>query len=335
MDKTSVVKVYGLKKYFDLRGNFLETLFSKKENFLKAVDGINLDIKKGEVFGLVGESGCGKTTTARLIMGLIKPSGGKVYIESVDLFGIKDKIIKKQLTFKMTMIPQDPYEHLSPWLTVEKALVEPLRIHNIFSNKYEELDRVVEIMEIVDLTPVKMLLPKYPYELSGGQRQRVVIARALILNPELIIADEPVSMIDMSIRAGIINLLLELRKKYSLTLILITHDIAIARHMCDRIAVMYLGKIVEKGSVDNIIDNSLHPYTKALISAVPIPDPEIMTGEIPIKGRIPSPTEIPFGCRFNTRCISAEDLCRREEPELLEVGKNHFVACHLHVDIHS
>ena len=328
MDKNSVVKVYGLKKYFDLRGNFLETLFSKKENFLKAVDGINLDIKKGEVFGLVGESGCGKTTTARLIMGLIKPSGGKVYIESVDLFGIKDKIIKKQLTFKMTMIPQDPYEHLSPWLTVERALVEPLRIHNIFSNKYEELDRVVEIMEIVDLTPVKMLLPKYPYELSGGQRQRVVIARALLLNPIFMVADEPVSMIDVSLRLGILNLLLDLREKYSLTCLFITHDIAVARYMSDSIGVMYLGKIVEKGPAEIIIKKPLHPYTQALISAVPVPDPKIKVQPPPIKERIPTATDLPPGCRFNPRCPYAKDLCRKKEPELLEIKKDHAVACH-------
>jgi len=328
MERKAIIKVRDLKKWFDLRESFLEAIFSREGRYLKAVDGINFDIKEGEIFGLVGESGCGKTTTGRLLMNFIKPTSGKVYFEDIDLFAIKDKVELRNLSLKRQMIFQDPYEYLSPWLTVYETLAEPLRIHSMVKDKDEELDRVVEIMEIVSLTPIKMLLPKYPYELSGGQRQRVVIARALLLNPIFMVADEPVSMIDVSLRLGILNLLLDLREKYSLTCLFITHDIAVARYMSDSIGVMYLGKIVEKGPAEIIIKKPLHPYTQALISAVPVPDPKIKVRPPPIKGRIPTATDLPTGCRFNPRCPYAKDLCRKKEPELLEVKKDHAIACH-------
>lgn len=327
METDTIVKVQGLKKWFDLSSGIVESLLSRKERYVKAVDGVTFDIKRGEIFGLVGESGCGKTTTGRLIMGATEPTEGKVFFDGVDLTTIKGQEEVKKLALKRQMIFQDPYEYLSPWLTVKDTLAEPLRIHHLVSDKDEEIEKVLEIMETVDLTPVEMLLPKYPYELSGGQRQRVVIARALLLNPSFIVADEPVSMLDVSIRVGILNLLLDMKRKFSITSLFITHDIAISRYMSDRIGVMYLGKIVETGPTETIINKPLHPYTQALLLAVPVPDPKIVRLEIPIKGKIPTSTYEFSGCRFAPRCPYAEDHCAREESELVEVANDHFVAC--------
>lgn len=327
MESNTLVKVQNLKKWFDLSSSFVESILSREQRYVKAVDGITFDIKKGEIFGLVGESGCGKTTTGRLIMGATKPTQGQVLFDGVDLTTIKEREEVKKLALKRQMIFQDPYEYLSPWLTVKDTLAEPLRIHGLVNDTDEELEKVYEIMETVDLTPVEMLLPKYAYELSGGQRQRVVIARALLLNPSFIVADEPVSMLDVSIRVGILNLLLEMRKNFSITSLFITHDIAVSRYMCDRIGVMYLGKIVESGPTDKIINEPLHPYTQALISAVPVPDPKIGRSEIPIKGRIPTFAYNFPGCRFSPRCPYAQEHCEKGESELIEVSKDHFVAC--------
>jgi peptide/nickel transport system ATP-binding protein len=295
---------------------------------VKAVDGVTFDIKKGEIFGLVGESGCGKTTMGRLIMNSIEPTSGHIYFEGEDVSNVKTIEEVMVLALKKQMIFQDPYEYLSPWLTVQGTLAEPLGIHKLVQNKEEALSRIKEVMETVDLMPVDMLLPKYAYELSGGQRQRLVIARALLLKPMFIVADEPVSMLDVSIRVGILNLLLEMRSKFNLTSLFITHDIAVSRYMCDRIGVMYLGKIVERGPSEVIIRKPLHPYTKALLTAVPIPNPKVRGLEIPIKGRIPTTEYDIIGCRFAPRCPYASDTCNSEEPELVEVDKDHFVACH-------
>jgi peptide/nickel transport system ATP-binding protein len=327
MEHDVLVKVEDLRKWFDLSSSIVESLLSREERFVKAVDGITFDIRRGEIFGLVGESGCGKTTTGRLIMGATEPTSGRVLFDGVDLSTIKEREEIKNLALKRQMIFQDPYEYLSPWLTVEKTLAEPLRIHDLTSSEEEEREKVLEIMETVDLTPTEMLLPKYAYELSGGQRQRVVIARALLLNPTFIVADEPVSMLDVSIRIGILNLLLEMKRKFSITSLFITHDIAVSRYMCDRIGVMYLGKIVERGPTETIINEPLHPYTQALLSAVPVPDPKIGRSEIPIKGRIPTSSYNFPGCRFAPRCPFAEDYCSEHESELVEVAKDHFVAC--------
>ena len=327
MERENVVKLQNVKKWFDVSSGIVESILSRKQKFVKAVDGVTFSIKKGEVFGLVGESGCGKTTTGRLIMGAIDSTEGKVFFDDVDISTIKNQEEMKNLALRRQMIFQDPYEYLSPWLTVKDTLAEPLGIHDLVRDKEEELDKVIEIMETVDLTPVDMLLPKYSYELSGGQRQRVMIARALLLNPYFIVADEPVSMLDVSIRMGILNLLLDMRDKFDLTLLFITHDIAVSRYMCDRIGVMYLGKIVERGPTETIINNPLHPYTQALLSAVPVPDPNIIRTEIPIIGRIPTISYDFLGCRFAPRCPYAEDQCSKLEPELIEVTNDHFVAC--------
>lgn len=322
-----IVIVKDLSKFYDLRTNFFESLFSKDERYLKAVDKISFNIMPGETFGLVGESGCGKTTTGRLIINTIRATGGQVFFEGTDLATVNDRESLKKLALKMQMIFQDPYEYLSPWLNVMDTLAEPLRIHNIIKEDQIE-DRVREAMETVGLAPVDMVLPKYSYQLSGGQRQRVGIARALMLNPTFLVADEPVSMLDVSIRVGVLNLLKELKNKFNLTSLFITHDIAVSRYMCDRIAVMYLGKIVEMAPAEDIISDPLHPYTQALIAAVPVPDPEIRNEDIPIKGRIPSSgVNLPPGCRFSPRCPYS-DSCDDVEPELIEIEKDRFVMCH-------
>jgi peptide/nickel transport system ATP-binding protein len=295
-----------LTKLYDLRSSFLESLFSKKERYLKAVDDIDFYIMPGETFGLVGESGCGKTTTGRLVINTIRPTSGQIFFEGTDLSTIRERESLKALALKMQMIFQDPYEYLSPWLKIKDTLAEPLLIHkSVDENQIET--KVREVMETVGLTPVDMILPKYEYQLSGGQRQRVMIARALMLNPKFIVADEPVSMLDVSIRVGVLNLLRELKKKFNLTSLFITHDIAVSRYMCDRIAVMYLGKIVEMGPAEDIISDPKHPYTQALIAAVPVPDPSIRNEWVPIKGRIPSSaSNLPPGCRFSPRCPYGE-----------------------------
>jgi len=316
-----------LTKLYDLRSSFLESLFSKKERYLKAVDDIDFHIMPGETFGLVGESGCGKTTTGRLVINTIRPTSGQIFFEGTDLSTIRERESLKALSLKMQMIFQDPYEYLSPWLKIKDTLAEPLRIHkSVDENQIET--KVREVMETVGLTPVDMILPKYEYQLSGGQRQRVMIARALMLNPKFIVADEPVSMLDVSIRVGVLNLLRELKKKFNLTSLFITHDIAVSRYMCDRVAVMYLGKIVEMGPTDDIISDPKHPYTQALMAAVPVPDPSIRNELVPIKGRIPSSaSNLPPGCRFSPRCPYGES-CKEEEPELVEIGKDRYVMCY-------
>ncbi len=319
--------VKDLSKLYDLRSNFFESLFSKEQRYLKAVDNISFNIMPGETFGLVGESGCGKTTTGRLLINTIRATSGQVIFEGTDLSTVHDRESLKKLALKIQMIFQDPYEYLSPWLNVSETLAEPLKIHK-YVEKNQIDDKVREVMETVGLTPVDMVLPKYSYQLSGGQRQRVGIARALMLNPKFLVADEPVSMLDVSIRVGVLNLLKELKKNFNLTSLFITHDIAVSRYMCDRIAVMYLGKIVEMGPTEDIISDPLHPYTQALIAAVPVPDPSIRNEEIPIKGRIPSSgVNLPPGCRFAPRCPYSES-CGNEEPELVEIGKDRFVMCH-------
>ena len=321
-----VMRIKNLKKYFELHIGMFK--FMGKPIYVKAVDGISFNIHKGEIVGLVGESGCGKTTTGRLLTRLEDPTEGSILFENIDIAKLKGKELKKYRR-NVQMIFQDPYESLNPRFTVLKTVMEPLIIHGIGETYDDKVEMVIRALEDAGLKPAEEYLSRFPHELSGGQRQRVAIARALVLNPQFIVADEPVSMLDVSIRAGVMNLMLDLRDKYGIPYLFITHDIAVARYMSDKIAVMYLGKIVEFGDTDDVVFNPLHPYTSALISAVPVPDPDHKHGRVEIKGEIPSPINLPSGCRFWPRCPYAQKgICDVKEPPLKEVTEGHFVACH-------
>lgn len=325
-----IIKVQNLKKWFPVRLGFFRSLISRKELYVKAVDGIDFSINKGEIFALVGESGSGKTTTGRLLIKLIEPTEGKIFFKGEDLTHMSEKQFKPYRR-KLQIIFQDPYESLNPKMTIYNIMAEPLLIQGLVKDERELRERVYKTLEDVRLVPPEEFIYRYPHELSGGQRQRVATGRALILGPEFIVADEPVSMLDASIRAEILNSMYELIEKYRVAFLYITHDIALARHVCDRIAVMYLGKIMEKGDIEKVIYEPLHPYTKALISAVPSADPDAKRIETVLKGEIPSPINPPRGCRFHTRCPEIiGDICRKKEPPLVKVGKDHYVACHLY-----
>jgi len=327
MVEEEIVRVENLKKWFPVRLGFFESLVSRRQLFVRAVDGINFDIKRKEIFGLIGESGSGKTTTGRMLLRLIRPTSGKIFFHKREITRLPEKEFKP-LRKKMQIIFQDPYESLNPKMTVYDILAEPMRIQQIGTEE-EIAQRVYRALEDVELIPPEEFIHRYPHELSGGQRQRVATGRALVLEPEFIVADEPVSMLDVSIRAEILNLMFDLMDKYGVSFLYITHDIALARHICERIAVMYLGKIMEKGATEDIIYEPLHPYTKALMAAVPNPDPTAKRIEVVIKGEIPSPVNPPSGCRFHTRCQEyIGDICRRKEPPLVDVGGGHYVACH-------
>lgn len=324
----TIVKCENLKKWFPVRLGFFQTIISRRQLFLRAVDGISIDVKKGEIYGLAGESGSGKTTTGRLLLRLLTPTKGKILFKDKDITFLKDKKMRP-LRRHMQIIFQDPYESLNPRMLVRSILEEPLLIQGISGEQSEEL--VHKAMEDVQLVPPEEFLLRFPHELSGGQRQRVAVARALVLNPEFVVADEPVSMLDVSIRAEVLNLMIDLVKKYNMAFLYITHDLALARHICDRIAVMYLGKVLEQGSSDDVIEGALHPYSQALVAAVPVPDPSSRRIEVRVKGEIPSPVNPPSGCRFHTRCSAyIGDICREKEPPLIDLGNDHFVACHLY-----
>jgi peptide/nickel transport system ATP-binding protein len=315
-----LVEVTDLKKLFEIRGSF----FSRGHKYLHAVDGVTFEIRRGEIFALAGESGCGKTTCGKLLVRLLERTSGDILFEGKSLYSLRDKGLL-EFRRKAHMIYQNPYESFNPRYTVRQALHEPLNIHKI---KLPE-SKIEKTLETVGLTPPEHFMDVYVRELSGGQRQRVSIARALVLEPEFIVADEPVSMLDVSIKAGILKLLLDIRKTTNMTYVFITHDLSSALYLADHLAIMYLGSIVEMGRVDKAILNTKHPYASALISAVPIPDPTVKRSIPKIKGMIPSPVDLPLGCTFYNRCVYAKDVCKAKRPDLVEIEKEHYAACHL------
>lgn len=318
-ENKTLIEVKGLKKYFDINVGMFKT------KPLKAVDGVSLSINKGETLGLVGESGCGKTTVGRTILNLYKPTAGEIWYDGKL---IKSKADIKEFRKKATMVFQDPYSSLNPRMTVSDIIGEPLDVHKLYKSKKEREERILELMDHVGLNSEHA--SRYAHEFSGGQRQRIGIARSLAVNPDFIVCDEPVSALDVSIQAQVINMFGELQQQLGLTYLFIAHDLLVVRHISDRIGVMYLGRLVELADAGEIYDNPLHPYSKSLLSSVPIPDPKIARANkrIVLSGDIPSPLNAPSGCPFRTRCPHATDMCAESMPEFKEVSKGHLVACH-------
>ena len=323
-NNTPLVDIRHLKEYFPISTG----PFTTKP--LKAVDDVSFTIRRGETLGLVGESGCGKTTVGRTVLQLYKPTAGEIYYDGKP---VKTKKELKEFRTKATMVFQDPYSSLNPRMTVSDIIAEPLDVHQLYKTKEERRERVLELMQYVGLNSEHA--SRYAHEFSGGQRQRIGIARALSVNPEFIVCDEPVSALDVSIQAQVINMFDELQDKLGLTYLFIAHDLLVVRHISDRIAVMYLGKMVELADADEIYEHPLHPYSRSLISAVPVPDPKIARANqrIALKGDIPSPLNAPSGCPFRTRCPYATEACAESMPEFKEVSAGHFVACHRTAEI--
>jgi oligopeptide transport system ATP-binding protein len=316
-----LMEVKDLRKHFPVKGGILQ----KVTGFVRAVDGVDIEIERGEVFGLVGESGCGKTTLGRACLRLIEPTSGEVRFEDVDILNL-NLIDMQKMRLNVQMVFQDPFSSLDPRMMIKDTVGEGLVIHGLAKGS-ELNERVLQNLERVGLK--KEHLYRYPHEFSGGQRQRIGIARSLVLNPKFIVLDEPTSALDVSVQAKILNLLLKLQKELGLTYMFISHNLSVIEYMSDRIAVMYVGKIVETGTKVELFENPLHPYTRALFSAIPIPDPDLKHEKIILKGDVPSPLNPPSGCRFHPRCQYAMELCEREEPQSIEVNSGHKVACHL------
>jgi peptide/nickel transport system ATP-binding protein len=325
---SSFIEVKSLTKYFPVQKGLIAQLFSRTQQSVKAVDKITFNVEKGDVFGLVGESGSGKTTTGKITAGLLRPTSGQILIDGVDLYKLERKKLRA-FRRKMQFVFQDPLSSLNPKMTIGNAITEPLRyLSDTPASKRRS--KVLELLDRVGLSPAESFYSRYPHHLSGGQRQRVVIARAISIDPEYLIADEPVAMVDVSVRAQIMELLLKMRRELNLTILLITHDLAVAKYMCNKISVMYLGKIMEAGPTKQIFANPLHPYTQALLQAVPIPNPRERSVKKLPEGEIPSALNPPSGCVFHPRCPFVFDRCSAEVPDLLQRDAGHFVACHLY-----
>lgn len=322
MSTVPLVRVENLTKYFPIKAGILQ----RKVGEIKAVDGVSFDIWPGETLGMVGESGCGKTTVGRTILRIYRPTSGEIYFDGIPLSSVKNKLLR-QMRRRMQMIFQDPYASLNPRLTAGEIVGEPLEIHAV-ARGAEKQKRVAELFQLVGLS--REYITRYPHEFSGGQRQRIGLARALALTPELVICDEPIAALDVSIQAQIVNLMQELQRELNLTYLFIAHDLSMVKHISNRVVVMYVGKIMELANREWLYESPLHPYTKALLSAIPIPDPvyEKSRKRIILSGDLPSPAQPPDGCRFHTRCQYTEEECKLSEPSLREVYPGHFVACH-------
>jgi oligopeptide transport system ATP-binding protein len=316
----SFLQVKDLVKSFQKKSNWL----TGESPSVKAVQGVSFDIKRGETLGLVGESGCGKSTLGRCIIRLIEPSSGQIFLDGEDITKFEGERLRA-LRRKMQIIFQDPYASLNPRMTVGSIVAEPLVIHNLFDSKLDRLNRVKQLLETVGLRPEH--INRYPHEFSGGQRQRIGIARALAVDPELIVCDEPVSALDVSIQAQVINLLMDLQQKLGLTYLFIAHDLKVVEHISNRVAVMYLGKIVEMAAADELYRHPTHPYTQALMSAIPVPDPNRREQRIILRGDVPSPINPPSGCHFHPRCPEMIEICKQQSPPLHETGTAHLTAC--------